>query len=150
MICKKCGNPLDDNARRCDFCGAPVEADVRPGPSWEPKPAVSFPQAVKLYFTRGFDFRGRSRRSEYWWATLFVALVNRILQAVEIPVLLYLWAIVVLIFSTALVIRRLHDVGKSGWWYLFVLLPVIGWVVLLVQYCKDSGPDNRWGPNPKY
>ena len=55
----------------------------------------------------------------------------------------------VLIPGTALCVRRLHDVGKSGWFYLWILLPLIGYIIILIQFCKDSTGDNQWGPNPK-
>ena len=46
-------------------------------------------------------------------------------------------------------IRRLHDTDRSGWWILIGLIPIIGWILLIVWYCTDSKPDNQYGPNPK-
>jgi len=46
-------------------------------------------------------------------------------------------------------IRRLHDTGRSGWWILIGLIPIIGAIVLLVFFVQDSNPDNQYGPNPK-
>ncbi len=51
--------------------------------------------------------------------------------------------------SYAVMIRRLHDIGRSGWWYLIAFIPIIGAIVLFIWLCKDSTGDNRWGPNPK-
>ncbi len=45
--------------------------------------------------------------------------------------------------------RRLHDTDRSGWWILIGLIPIIGWILLIVWYCTDSKPDNQYGPNPK-
>ena len=115
-------------------------------PSSDP---VGFPEAVRLFFTRFADFHGRSRRSEYWWAILFVCLVSIAIEY-GLRIVPTLWTYIVLVPSTALGIRRLHDVGKSGKWYLFVLLPIAGPIILLTQMVKDSAPGNQWGPNPKY
>ena len=51
--------------------------------------------------------------------------------------------------SIAVAVRRLHDIGRSGWWYLLIFVPIIGWIVLLVFFCTrgEDGP-NQWGPVP--
>lgn len=109
---------------------------------------VSFIDAIKLFFIHYADFKGRSRRSEYWWAWLFTALVAGVLSAI-VPALSGVWSLAILVPSLAISVRRLHDIGKSGWWYLICLIPLVGSIILLVWSCKDSGPDNQWGPNPK-
>lgn len=157
MFCKKCGNILPDNAKFCTACGAPTgKEQANPYTSYQqsaspaaPRPAVGFVDAVKLFFRRYVDFHGRSRRSEYWWACLFLLVMNALLSYV-LPDLTSIWSIVVLIPGIALCVRRLHDVGKSGWWYLFILLPVVGAIVLVVQFCKDNAGPNKWGPSLKY
>ena len=61
-----------------------------------------------------------------------------------------LYSLAVLLPGIALGVRRLHDIGKSGWWMLIALVPLIGLIVLLVFACTDSQPgDNEYGPNPK-
>lgn len=177
MRCKKCGSPIPEGARFCADCGAPVEQASQsgsyqtyqqPGQSYqtyqqpsqsyqqqaysqprEPKAPVTFPEAVKLYFTRYADFSGRSRRSEYWWACLFNLLVGAVIGMI-LPDLSWIWTLATLVPSIAICVRRLHDVGKSGVWYLWILLPLVGAIILLVQFCHDSTEDNQWGPNPKY
>ncbi len=152
MYCKKCGNFVPNNAGRCDFCGAPVGGLFSDpvGKRREPKPQVGIVEAIRLYFVGYTDFHGRSRRSEYWWATLVIGLAGGIVGAV-LPDYSWIWTLATLVPSLALCIRRLHDVGKSGWWYLFILLPIVGTIILLVQFCKDSQPEeNPWGPSPKY
>lgn len=139
MYCNKCGSIVPDNATRCTVCGAAAQ----------PREGVGFLDAVKLYFTRYTDFKGRSRRSEYWWASLAIGILGGIVGAI-IPDLAWIWTLATLVPSLAICVRRLHDVGKSGWWYLWILLPIVGTIILLVQFCKDSTPDNQWGPNPKY
>ena len=105
-------------------------------------------EATKLFFTRYVDFNGRSRRSEYWWAYLAIAIISAVLTAV-LGELAYIWTLATLIPNIAITVRRLHDIGKSGWWYLICLIPLVGAIILLVFMCLDSTEDNQWGPNPK-
>ena len=120
---------------------------------------MSFQDAVRTCLTRKYaDFSGRARRSEYWWFFLFnvlVAAVASVLDAiigtrygssglVEILVQLAL-----LIPGIAVAIRRLHDTGRSGWWLLIGLVPIAGWIVLLVFFVQDSQGENEYGASPK-
>ena len=109
---------------------------------------VSFIDAIKSAFTHFADFKGRARRSEYWWFFLFNTIAGSIISA-AIPDLAWVWTLLLLIPGISLAVRRLHDVGKSGWFYLWVLLPLAGFIIVLIQFLKDSGEDNQWGPNPK-
>jgi uncharacterized membrane protein YhaH (DUF805 family) len=130
---------------------------------------MNFTDAVKAYFLKWNDFRSRSSRSEYWWATLFLTLasfpVGYIIGFViailfltagfsettmEIVVVIVMLPIQIffIIASTCLVIRRLHDVDKSGWWYL-IIFTIIGIIPLLIWYCsKGTNGDNRFGKDP--
>lgn len=99
------------------------------------------------------NFSGRTRRSGYWYAVLanfLVALLLSLAVAAVDPlsIILDIYQLVVLVPSIALGVRRLHDTGHSGLWYL-LMLTGIGAIVLLVWFCKDSGPDNKYGPSPK-
>lgn len=125
-------------------------------------PSVGFVEAGKLYFQNATNFKGRARRSEYWMAILFLMAVNAagavalglimgLLGDVGTAIggLIYLvWGIYCVVASLSLCVRRLHDIGKSGWWYLLCLVP-FGSIVLIVFFCKDSEENNQWGPNPK-
>ena len=109
---------------------------------------MSFSDSIKSVFSQYAGFNGRARRSEYWWFTLFTMIVSGIIGAI-LPDFAWIWTLIVLVPSLAVSIRRLHDVGKSGWFYLWVLLPLVGHIIVLIQFCKDSTEDNQWGPNPK-
>ena len=109
---------------------------------------IGFVDAVKLAFVHFADFAGRARRSEYWWFTLFNVIVSLVFS-LALPDFSWIWSLVVLIPGLSLCIRRLHDVGKSGWFYLWILLPLAGGIIILIQMLKDSAEDNQWGPNPK-
>jgi len=100
-----------------------------------------------------FGFEGRATRSEYWYFTMFnllfyigASLIDIILM---LPIASLLYGIAVLFPGSAVFIRRLHDVGKSGWWILLSFIPVIGFVILLYYLVQDSHPDNEYGVNPK-
>ena len=100
-------------------------------------------------------FSGRARRREYWMFALVSFVISCVLAALgtmfkPFSILPILYTLAVLIPSLAVGWRRLHDTGRSGWWVLVALVPVIGAIVLLVFMCLDSQPgDYQWGPNPK-
>ncbi len=118
---------------------------------------MSFMEAVKSVFSQYAGFSGRARRSEYWYFTLFnfivtgvVSVLSSVTGSTIFSVLSGLFSLAVLIPGIAVCIRRLHDIGKSGWYLLFVLIPLVGAIILIVWYCKDSMPgENQYGPNPK-
>lgn len=109
--------------------------------------SVSFGEAIKLYFINYANFTGRSTKGEYWWAFLFNFLVS--LATAWIPVIGQLIALGLLIPGLSVGIRRLHDTGKSWVYILMGLIPLAGFIIIIVQYCKDSDVDNKWGPAPK-
>ncbi|MEF2966993.1 DUF805 domain-containing protein [Paenibacillus sp. M1] len=101
-------------------------------------------------------FEGRARRKEYWMFVLFNFIISFILGFVSGligigNILGYLYSLAVLLPSLAVLFRRLHDTGKSGWWVLISLIPVVGTIILLVFTCLDGDEGiNKYGPNPKY
>ena len=110
----------------------------------ETTPSVNFPTAVKLFFTNYVNFNGRARRSEYWWAILFVNIISVGLGNL-LPEAASIWILVTFLPSMSLFVRRLHDIGLSGWFYLLSFIPFLG----MYWCCLDSKDDNKWGPNPK-
>ncbi len=110
---------------------------------------MDFQTSIKTCFQKYADFTGRARRSELWWFVLFTVAVNFVLQLVGLEALAGLFALAVLIPSIAVGVRRLHDLDRTGWWYLLVLLPVIGWLVLIFFYIQPGTTgENRFGPDP--
>lgn len=105
-------------------------------------------EAIRSGFQRAVDFQGRSTRPEYWWWTLMTAVVNALIG--EQPSVLESIALLVLFLpSLAVTVRRLHDVDRSAWSLLWFLLPVIGWIVLIVLAIRPGTPiSNRYGPPP--
>jgi len=104
------------------------------------------------------DFEGRARRSEYWYFTLFNIIISYGLMGMmflgEGMYFMYfvsvLYSLGSLIPSLAVAVRRLHDIGKSGWYFLVFLIPVAGIIWLLVLLVTNSQDgENEYGPNPK-
>ena len=117
-----------------------------------------FLMALKNYV----GFSGRSRRSEYWYFTLFYLVIAIVLSVLDgilfggsvdgkgTPVLSGLFMLAMLLPSIAVGIRRLHDTDRIGWWLLIGMIPILGAIVLIVFFVQDSKPgDNRFGANPK-
>lgn len=106
-------------------------------------------------------FSGRAQRAEYWYFVLFYVLISLGLSMIDgfvgtydpetsVGLLSGLFSLATLLPSIAVGVRRLHDTGRSGWWLLIGLIPVIGAIVLIVFFVQDSAPgDNDYGPNPK-
>ncbi len=119
--------------------------------------AMDFVEAVQSVFSNFLNFRGRARRSEFWYFFLFVFVVSFILGVIQILIwgqdanyLAGIFSLIILIPNIAVSIRRLHDTGRSGFWYLIGFIPIIGTIILIIWYCQDSEPgDNKYGPNPK-
>ncbi len=100
------------------------------------------------------DFNGRARRTEYWMFWLINTVVGFILGFIDgflgLMLLSVIYSLAMIIPGLAVVVRRLHDVGKSGWMYFIVLIPIIGFIWMLILLFTDSQPgSNKWGENPK-
>lgn len=113
---------------------------------------MNFTTAVKTCFRKYVDWNGRALRSEYWYFYLFVILgviVTSILDAATglfvFTGLFYLAILLPMLFVT---VRRLHDVGRSGWWMLISLIPLAGLVLLYWMIIEGDKGDNAYGPHP--
>ena len=116
------------------------------------------------------NFKGRARRKEYWMYTLIFTVLLIALMTIMFSVLsfsdetgietgpgVYLTVSLVIVFlfahfipTIALTVRRLHDTGKSGWWYLIVLVPYLGnFVIFIFTLIDGDRGDNKYGSNPK-
>jgi uncharacterized membrane protein YhaH (DUF805 family) len=100
------------------------------------------------------NFEGRARRSEFWYFTLvnfIVAVILSIIASIAgfVIYLYYIYALAVLVPSIAVGIRRLHDLGKSGWFYLLAFVPLVN-IYILVLFCTEGDRgSNEFGPDPK-
>jgi uncharacterized membrane protein YhaH (DUF805 family) len=133
---------------------------------------MGFTQAVRSGFAHYVTFSGRSRRSEYWFWVLFVIIVTFVAIAIDVmlnPDLMTtqmadgtasvsaqggivsgIALLALFLPGLAVAVRRLHDTDRSGWWLLIGLIPLIGFIVLLVFYCTEGTRGaNRFGADPK-
>lgn len=116
---------------------------------------VTFAEAIKMALTQNYcNFNGRSSRSEYWWFCLFSFIIGIAVNLIFGDGYVGqcasgLVSLAFLLPSLGLMVRRLHDIGKSGWFILFSLLPLIGWILIIIWTCRDSQQgDNEYGPEP--
>jgi len=127
---------------------------------------MNFSTAVESFWSHYATFRGRSRRSEYWFIQLFLIITNLAVGIIDLilmdgdvdrfiangggGIVGLVWILVTLIPALAVLVRRLHDISRSGWWALIGFVPVVGAIVLLVFTVSDSTPgENAYGPSPK-
>jgi uncharacterized membrane protein YhaH (DUF805 family) len=117
---------------------------------------MNFQDAVRTCLTKFADFRGRARRSEFWFFALFNVLVQLVAAALDAVIFNYatifsaLATLGLLLPGIAVAARRLHDTGRSAWWLLIGFVPVIGFIALIYFYIQrgDAGP-NQYGPDPR-
>jgi uncharacterized membrane protein YhaH (DUF805 family) len=114
---------------------------------------MGFGEAVSVGFKKSFVWEGRASRAEFWWfelAQLLILVAAAIIDQIIGTGVLYIIAAIALILpAIAVLVRRLHDTDRTGWWFWIYLLPVIGLIVILVFTLTggDEG-DNKYGPNP--
>ena len=108
---------------------------------------MTFLESIKTCSTKYAEFNGRASRSEFWWWVLFVFLVSAAIGMVS-QVLSGVFSLAVLVPNLAVGARRLHDTNRSGWLQLVWLIPLIGWILLLVWFVQDSKEPNRFTATP--
>lgn len=115
---------------------------------------MSFQEAISSGLSRYIDFNTRSSRSEYWFWVLFVILLSIVAGVIDsiifdAPILRSLVTLGLLIPGIAVGVRRLHDIDRSGWWYLIALIPLIGALVLIYWFVQPgTAGRNEYGDNP--
>jgi uncharacterized membrane protein YhaH (DUF805 family) len=127
---------------------------------------MNFGTALKAFWLNYANFKGRARRSEYWFIQLFLVLTNIAVAAIDLALMNgdvdrfianggggivgLIWILATIVPAIAVLIRRLHDTNRKGWWALIGLVPVAGAIVLLVFTVEDSSKGaNTYGAPPK-
>lgn len=127
---------------------------------------MGFAEAVKSFWSNYATFKGRARRSEYWFIQLFLIITNVAVAAIDLALMNgdvdrfianggggivgLVWILVTIVPALAVLFRRLHDTGKSGWWVLMGFVPFAGAIVLFVFTVLDStSGENKYGLSPK-
>lgn len=129
---------------------------------------MTFMDSISVCFSKYISFSGRAQRSELWWFILFIMIGSAIAGSADSVIFgtnVYMmggmefsynagfignvFALATFLPMWAVEVRRLHDVGKSGWWLLLNLIPVIGFIVLLIWVIgKGTDGENAYGPDP--
>lgn len=105
---------------------------------------MTFADSIRTCFTKYADFKGSASLSEFWWWCLFTFLAGSVLGLFSNK-LSSAFSIITLLPSIAVGARRLHHTDRSGWFQLLWLIPVIGWIVLIVFFVQDGKVPNRFG-----
>jgi len=119
---------------------------------------MGFIESIQTVYSKYVTFSGRASRSEYWWFQLFYFLVVIGILFVSYSItdadggggfVLPIWQLGNLLPLIAVHVRRLHDIERSGWWLFIALIPLVGWLILLVWDCTEgTGGENRFGEDP--
>ena len=172
--CSNCGEAVE-GAAFCAVCGTAV-AGATPAASsanaeahTQAAPAssnagktmqtgqLSFVEAIKSFFANYVNFEGRATRSAYWFAMLFIAIVGAVVgqltKSLDDPngtnPVTSLLSLAFFLPQLSVGIRRLHDAGRSGHYLWWVLLPIVGWILVIVALAaKSESADNKYGPRP--
>ncbi len=165
--CAKCGKTF--LVERNHIIRSTEKKEIPTGaPVYSRQQEKQFLNVFKLYFLDnliGLPYcNGRATRSEYWFFVLFSYLIGLVILAVAFPsvallfegtlafalLLVYVYIPFVLLMQFFIQVRRFHDIGKSAWWLLLHLYPIVGWILVLRFLVTDSqAADNQWGLNPK-
>lgn len=103
---------------------------------------MTFTESISTCFSKYATFDGTASRSEYWWFFLFLVLTGLVLSMASDTVAA-IFNLATIIPSLAAGARRLHDTDRSGWWQLLLLIPIIGWIAVIVLLAQESKP-NRY------
>ena len=126
---------------------------------------MSFVEAVRSGFNNYANFSGRALRSEYWWWVVFVWIASAVASIIDRALgwrvyettvngmqqgsgpVAAIVGLALIIPGLAVLVRRLHDTDHSGWWFWLVIIPIIGWIVLIFFLASAGTPGpNRYGP----
>ena len=109
-------------------------------------------EAYKKFFVNYANFNGCSSRSDYWWVVLCNFIIGFVVGFIQgstcndsIQYLLYIYELAILVPSIALIVRRLHDINKSGWYYFMILIPLAGPFIILYYLVTDRVEPNNYG-----
>ena len=130
------------------------------------KPSVNFIESIKFGIIKSFNFKGRSRRSEFWYYFILLILIlfsisyfisyniinsrKKLTEALLFP-FICAFVFFVIVSFLSLIVRRLHDIGKSTWNCFYFFIPILGAILFFFFMMKDSTPEkNKYGDSPKH
>lgn len=129
---------------------------------------MTFGDSIRTCFSKYVTFSGRAARSEFWWFALFfwagqflLGIVDSFLfgtttvvdggfeASTDTPILSGIFGLATILPMISVAVRRLHDRDKSGWWYWLFLVPLVGFIILVVWFATEgTRGDNQYGPDP--
>ena len=109
---------------------------------------MDFKQSVTACLKKYLEFSGRAGRPEFWWFALFTLVVSLVVSWILGDFIGMLVNLALLLPSLAVGARRLHDMGKSGWFQLLWFIPVLGWAVMIYFLVQPSVGPNEYGEGP--
>lgn len=111
---------------------------------------MTFSEAVRSVVVEKYiEFSGRASRSEFWWFALASCLLNVFMEVLGFELLGFIVSLALLIPSIAVAVRRFHDLDRTGWWALTLLIPLVNLVIILIFFTRaGTAGTNRHGPDP--
>jgi uncharacterized membrane protein YhaH (DUF805 family) len=110
---------------------------------------MDFKQSIVICLKNKYvDFSGRAGRPEFWWFALFCLVAGLLVQVILGDIIAMLVNLALLLPSLAVGARRLHDIGKSGWFQLLWFIPFLGWAVMIYFLVQPTGGPNQYGEGP--
>ncbi|MBD5289145.1 MAG: DUF805 domain-containing protein [Bacteroides sp.] len=116
---------------------------------------ATFQEALRSAIVENYcNFEGRASRSQYWWYVLFTALLGFLIgiifgEETTGNIIQGIVTLALLLPGLGLAVRRLHDIGKSGWWIFLAFIPLVGAIILIVWFCQNSQMfPNQYGEVP--
>lgn len=103
---------------------------------------MNFQDSVKTCFNKYADFTGRASRPEYWWFFLFTLIASIVLSALN-QYVSWLFSLATFIPSISVGARRLHETNRSGWWQLLWIVPLVGWIVIIIFLVQEPLPEEN-------
>lgn len=109
---------------------------------------MTFLDSIETCFKKSFQIKGRASKSEFWWFTLFYFIAIFLLVMIN-ETLAIIFLLIILPASICVTVRRLHDQGKSGFFYFISIIPYVGGLILLFMCAMDGAKGkNKFGPSP--
>ena len=144
--CAKCGASCPDDMAFCNTCGAKLDEEkTTASETADTTDTMGFMEATKVFFKKYVDFSGRASRAEYWWSFLACCIISFVggLTIILAPIV----GLGLMLPSLAAMVRRLHDMGKSGWWIAFNFVG-LGIIPLIMCIMEGEPGANQYGEKP--
>lgn len=148
MYCKICGTKVENDVKFCPKCGFNINfAEEKHCPYNEESQELGILSILKLSLTKNYcQFEGRSTRKEWWILTIAIYIITAIVTNINEDISLII-SLALIMPQLGMWVRRLHDVNKSGWWVIGIIIPIFNLYLLYLAGIKKGTPFyNKYGP----